>query len=122
MASLKERGKQLKSDLPLILRCLKDDQTPWYAKALAGSTVAYALSPIDLIPDFSPVLGYLDDLVILPLLVWLTLRCIPREVFDRCRKAAESGWEPKRRWMFAIPIILIWLAVLWLVIRTVWKL
>ena len=79
--NLKERATQLKSDIPAIWLCLKAKETPLAAKILAGLTVAYALSPIDLIPDFIPVLGYLDDLIILPVLVALTVKCIPSDVF-----------------------------------------
>ena len=71
--SLKERPKTLKKNIPAVFLALKDKETPILAKVLAGITVAYALSPIDLIPDFVPVLGYLDDVIILPLLIALTI-------------------------------------------------
>ena len=83
--SLKENARRLKADVPALALALRDEQTPLAAKLLAGLTVAYALSPIDLIPDFIPVLGYLDDLIILPAMVALTLRLVPTEVFERCR-------------------------------------
>lgn len=73
--------------------CLKSRDTPLAAKVLAGITVAYALSPIDLIPDFIPVLGYLDDVIILPALIALTIKFIPKDVFDRYRKEAEGIWK-----------------------------
>ena len=78
--NLKERAKQLKSDIPAVFLALKDDETPVLAKVLAFLTVAYALSPIDLIPDFIPVLGYLDDLLLLPTLAALTIKQIPLNV------------------------------------------
>ena len=77
--TLKDRAKQLKTDIPAVFLALRRRETPWYAKLLAGVTVGYALSPIDLIPDFIPVLGYLDDLILLPALVALTIRCVPAE-------------------------------------------
>ena len=92
---------------------LKRKETPWYAKVVAGLTVGYALSPIDLIPDFIPVLGYLDDLIILPALVALTVRMIPQEVMAQCRAEAEGMWsngKPKR-WYYALPIVLVWLLI-----------
>lgn len=86
--NLKERAKKLKTDIPAIFLALKDNETPIAAKLVAAVTVAYALSPIDLIPDFIPVLGYLDDVILLPALVALTVRLIPRK---RWRKTAS--WQ-----------------------------
>ena len=120
--NLKERAKQLKKDIPAVFLCLKSHETPIAAKILAGITVGYALSPIDLIPDFIPVLGYLDDILILPALVALTIHFIPADVWERSRAAAEglwSGGKPKR-WYYAIPIVLVWLLILWLIVRAIW--
>jgi len=72
----------------------KDPRTPWYAKWLAAGTLTYALSPIDLIPDFIPVLGYLDDMLILPFAVWLTIKLIPSEVLTDCRNVADQAAQP----------------------------
>ena len=108
--SLKERAKKLKTDVPAVFLALKDKKTPWYAKVFAAMTVAYALSPIDFIPDFIPLLGYLDDLIILPLMVSLTVKFIPKEIFADCRERAEGLWtdgKPKR-WYYAIPIVALW--------------
>lgn len=77
---LKEWAQNLKKDIPAIFLCLKDRDTPLIAKVFAGVTVAYALSPIDLVPDFIPVLGYLDDIILLPVLVVLTLKFIPEQI------------------------------------------
>lgn len=76
--NLQERAKKLKTDIPALFLALKDKDTPVLAKIFAWITVAYALSPIDLIPDFIPVLGYLDDVILLPTLVALTIKLIPR--------------------------------------------
>lgn len=117
--NLKERAKQLKIDIPALFLSLKSKETPVLAKIVAGITVAYALSPIDLIPDFIPVLGYLDDVIILPALIALTIKLIPGEIFGRFRKEAEGMWEngKPKRWYFAIPIIAVWVLVLWLILR-----
>lgn len=118
---LKARAKQLKTDIPAVFLALKKRETPWTAKVLAALTIGYALSPIDLIPDFIPVLGYLDDLIILPALVALTVRLIPAEVLAACRAEAEGLWnngKPKR-WYYAIPIVLLWLLVVFLVVRAI---
>lgn len=116
--TLKERAARLKADVPALLLALKDQETPLAAKVLAGITVALALSPVDLVPDFIPVLGYLDDVLLLPALVALTVRLIPRDVLARCHARAEGMWAngKPRRWFFAIPIVLIWLMVLALVL------
>ena len=119
--TLKDRAKQLKTDIPAVFLALWRRETPWYAKLLAGVTVGYALSPIDLIPDFIPVLGYLDDLILLPALVALTVRCVPAEVMDECRAQAEGMWssgKPKR-WYYALPIVLVWLLVAFLIVRAI---
>ena len=121
--SLKDRVKQLKTDIPAVFLALKRRETPWLAKLLAGVTVAYALSPIDLIPDFIPVLGYLDDLIILPAMVALTVRLIPAAVMEECRAQAAEIWQngKPKRWYYAVPIVLIWLLVVFLIVRAVVK-
>ena len=115
--SLKDRARSLKTDVPAVFLALKDKKTPWYAKVFAFLTVAYALSPIDLIPDFIPILGYLDDLIILPLLVALTVRFIPKDTFALYRERAQSLWadgKPKR-WYYALPIIFVWVFIAFLI-------
>lgn len=120
---LKARAKQLKRDIPAVFIAMKKKETPLIAKITAGITIVYALSPIDLIPDFIPVLGYLDDLIILPALVALTVRLIPTEVLDKCRAESEDMWadgKPKK-WYFAIPVVLFWLFIVYVVIRAILK-
>lgn len=119
--SLKERAKRLKSEIPAVYLALKDKQTPLHAKILAGITVGCALSPIDLIPDFIPVLGYLDDMLILPALAALTIRLIPPEVMERCRREAEGMWEngKPKRWYYAISIVVFWLLVAAVIVKAV---
>ena len=118
---LKQRAKQLKTDVPAVFLALGDRKTPWYAKGLALLTVAYALSPIDLIPDFIPVLGYLDDLIILPVLVALTVKCIPADVFAQYRERAQDLWADGKpqKWYYALPIVLIWVAVIALILLAI---
>ena len=116
---IKERAAMLKRDVPAAFLALKDGRTPVIAKILAGITVAYALSPVDLIPDFVPVLGYLDDVLLLPALIVLTVKLIPAEVLSDCRRQAEGLWAggKPRKWYFALPILLLWALIVWLVIR-----
>ena len=121
LMGLKERAKQLKIDIPAVFLALKAKETPMKAKIFAGITIAYALSPIDLIPDFIPVLGYLDDLILLPVLIALTVRLIPPELFAEYRIRAEGLWadgKPKK-WYYALPVAAIWLFVLYLIFRAV---
>lgn len=98
---------------------LKRKDTPVVAKIIAAVTVGYALSPIDLVPDFIPLIGYLDDVILLPGLIWLTIKLIPDEVWQQCKKDAENLWsegKPKR-WYYAIPIFAIYLLIILIIIR-----
>lgn len=113
----KEKLRQLAEDIPALCLAMKEKDTPFLAKILAGTAVIYALSPIDLIPDFIPVIGYLDDLILLPLLVALTLKLIPDETFERCREQARQMYQQgmKKHWYYMLPIILIWAILILLV-------
>ena len=118
---LRERAKKLKTDIPALFLALKDKDIPILAKVFAGITVAYALSPIDLVPDFIPVLGYLDDVILLPLLTTLTIKFIPKDILERNRKQAEGMWhegKPKK-WYYAIPIVLIWVLLIVLIFNAI---
>ncbi len=121
MMNVKEKVKELKTDIPAVFLALKDRETPWYAKMMAALTVGYALSPIDLVPDFIPVLGYLDDLILLPVLVAFTIKWIPQAVWERSKAASKGMWEEgkPKRWYFAIPIVLLWLLILWSVTKLI---
>jgi len=117
--NLKERAKKLKTDIPAVFLALQKKETPFLAKVLAGVTIGYALSPIDLIPDFIPILGYLDDIIILPALVALTVKLIPREIFLKCQTEAKDLWadgKPKK-WYYAAPIFILWSLILFLLVR-----
>ncbi|UCG00143.1 MAG: DUF1232 domain-containing protein [Spirochaetaceae bacterium] len=96
----------------------RDPRVPWYAKAFGALVLAYALSPIDLIPDFIPVLGYLDDMVLIPLGITLALKMIPREIMVECRRKAAvalSGKEVKT-WPVTAMIFILWLAIVGIVV------
>jgi len=118
---IKEKSIQFKKDIPVIYYALKNKETPMLAKILAGITVGYALSPIDLIPDFIPILGYLDDILILPVLISFTLKCIPREILETCRLEMEENKREatKKKWVYSIPIIIIWLILLYLISKVI---
>lgn len=115
--NLKARAQQIKEDFPVLLLALRKPETPPLAKLFAGITIAHLLSPIDLIPDFVPVLGYLDDLLLVPALIALTLRCIPTNVMAQCREEvmAQPMGMKRKKWYYAIPVLLIWaLFALWI--------
>ncbi|HNX29292.1 MAG TPA: DUF1232 domain-containing protein [Syntrophomonadaceae bacterium] len=118
--SIKEKADALKVYIPALFLAIKKPETPLAAKIAAGITVAYALSPIDIVPDFIPVLGYLDDLIILPLLAALAIKLIPDEIMERCKAEAEGLWiegNPEK-WKYAIPVIIIWTVI---ITAIVWK-
>lgn len=121
--NLKEKAKQLKNDVPAIYLTMKDERTPVTAKVAAFLTVAYFLSPIDLIPDFIPVIGYLDDVILLPLMIALTVKMIPEEVWKENRVKASGLWNDSKpqQWYYSIGIILIWLLIIYVIIRKIIK-
>ena len=117
LAEWRRRAAELKSDIFALYLAARDPRVPWYAKGLAVMVTAYAFSPIDLIPDFIPVLGYLDDLVLLPLGIALTLRLIPSAVWAECRARArvEAAGRSRAGWVAAGVIVMLWLLTLtWL--------
>lgn len=105
---LKGWARALKRDVIALQLAARDPRVPWYAKLLAAAVAAYALSPIDLIPDFIPVLGYLDDLIIVPAGIWLAIRLVPPTVMAEHR-AAAANIARQRSWAGAAAIIAIWL-------------
>lgn len=115
--NFKDRAQQLKKDIPAIFLAFKNKATPWYAKVLAILTISYALSPIDLIPDFIPVFGYLDDIIILPLLVAATIRLIPNDIIEECRIEAKQLWkaDKPKKWYYALPIVTVWILIIVLI-------
>ncbi len=118
LEKLRQRARELKREVFALFLASKHPRTPWYAKVLLIAIVAYAVSPIDLIPDFLPVIGLLDDVILLPLGIALALKMIPRAVIEECRaRVATSELEGSRLGRFgAIAIGAIWVALLALVI------
>ncbi len=117
---LKSWARTMKRDVMALYLAGRDPRVPWHAKAMALATAAYAFSPIDLIPDFVPVLGYVDDLIILPILIWLTVRLVPADVMMELRGEADrrlSDGRPRSA-AGAVFIGLIWLSAAALVRRT----
>ena len=119
----KQRVRDLKTETYAIYLAYKDSRVPWYAKILIAFVVAHTFSPIDLIPDFIPVLGYVDDLIIAPLGIALAIRMIPEEVMAECREAAQAamGQDKPTSWRAAVVIVAIWLLVAALVVVIVFR-
>ncbi|WP_316570114.1 YkvA family protein [Neobacillus sp. YIM B06451] len=119
MQKLKQWARQLKKQIMILYYAVRDPRMPWYARLVAAMVAAYALSPIDLIPDFIPVLGYLDDVILLPIGIWLALKLIPMEVRREAAQMAENAKRPVSK-LGAAVIILVWVvgiaaafAILW---------
>lgn len=113
LARWRERVRALREEVHALLLAYRDPRVPWHARLLVAAVVAYALSPIDLIPDFIPVLGYLDDLLLVPLGIALAARLVPPEVLAECRERARSG-EPvdaPLRWIAAAFVAALWTSV-----------
>jgi uncharacterized membrane protein YkvA (DUF1232 family) len=116
---LKQKAKSLKSKSYVLAFAYRDNRTSWYAKFMIVITLGYLLSPIDFIPDFTPILGYLDDLIILPLLITISIKLIPNQVLVESKEKAKQYFESKRKsaWWFAVMIILFWFTIVFLVAR-----
>ena len=109
----KQRARQLKRDTYALYLAYRDPRVPWHARLFAACVVGYAFSPIDLIPDFVPIVGYLDDLVLVPLGVVLALRMIPPAVWAECRAKSEQALRDGKpvSWVAAVVIVLVWLSL-----------
>jgi uncharacterized membrane protein YkvA (DUF1232 family) len=118
--NLKARARQLKAEVLALYLAARHPATPWYAKVIIAATVAYALSPIDLIPDFIPVLGLLDDLVVLPLGIAIAVKMVPAEVMAECReRALRQPPDGSRAGRFgAAVVVLLWLTLA--VVAAIW--
>ena len=113
LTELKQRVRHLKAETFALYLAARDPRTPWYAKFLVAGIVAYALSPIDLIPDFVPVLGYLDDLILIPIGIALAIKLVPHQVLAECRARAQKtiqNGKPVSRVAGAV-IVVIWLVL-----------
>ena len=123
MEKWKKRAKKLKTETYALFLAYKDPRTPWYAKVFIACVIAYALSPIDLIPDFIPILGLLDDLILLPIGVTIAIKMIPASVLKECRAIAEKTvhGKLKKKWSIGIIIVVIWLCLLSLLAITLGK-
>lgn len=117
---MKERAPQIKTFLPAVYLAAKSPKTPRKTKILAVCTAAYALSPIDLIPNFIPVLGYLDDLIILPTMITWTIHSMDKDLFSAFMEEAkvQRDTHSQKKWVYAIPTILIYLLIVYFILKT----
>jgi uncharacterized membrane protein YkvA (DUF1232 family) len=120
-SKLKQKSKQIIQNLSILYIAYKRKDVPIVAKIIAIIAIIYALSPLDLIPDFIPVLGYLDDLIILPLLIYLSIMIIPRNIFEECKKEAiETKIDGKyKKWYYGIPVIVIWVIIGTIIVKNI---
>ena len=118
MKTIKNKAKKLKQELVVLHLVYGNPQTPRTAKVLIVLVIGYALSPIDLIPDFIPVLGLLDDVILLPLGIYWAIRLIPKLVLEKSRIQAKTyQWNRKKNVLVGFSIILIWLAIAFIIIK-----
>lgn len=115
----KTKAKALKGEVHALSLAARDPRVPWYAKVFAAFIIGYALSPIDLIPDFLPVIGYLDDLVLIPAGIILLVKMIPRDLMEEFREKALShnGRLKRKHWLAAGVIVLIWIISIYIALR-----
>ena len=121
LKALREKARQVKIELIALSLAARDPRTPWYAKLIVAGCVAYALSPVDVVPDFIPVIGLIDDLIFIPVALALAVRFIPNEVLAECRSRAGEIAERRTSRVAAAVIIGLWIALaalgVWLVLR-----
>ncbi len=115
----KYRVQKLKREVYTIYFAYKDPRVPWYAKVFIACIVAYAFSPIDLIPDFIPILGYIDDLLLIPIGITIAIKMIPKIVFEEAQERARDTIEKPVSWIGAIIIVFMWLFTIILVVKFV---
>ena len=120
IARLKEQARRLKGEVHALVLAARHPRTPWYAKLFLAAIVAYALSPIDLIPDFIPVLGFMDEIVLLPLAIALAVKMIPAGVMAECRAQASQARPDASRAgrVGAVVVVLIWIILI--VLAAIW--
>ena len=125
LAKWKAAAQKLQQEVYVLALASRDPRTPWYAKLFVGGIVAYVLSPIDPIPDFIPVLGYVDELILVPFLIVTAMRMIPSAVLVDSRKKAEAHpFHLRKNWKGALIVLCVWIvavALLYMLVRALWR-
>lgn len=120
---MKEKAKKLKNEITAIYYAYQNPDVKLLPKIIIIFTVGYALSPIDLIPDFIPLLGYLDDLIIIPALITLSIKLLPNDIMDKARqKALQNPIQLKKNWFFAVLFILVWIIIIAVIVLSIVRL
>lgn len=115
---LKEKTKNIETDIYALYKAYRDPRVPWYVKLIILFLLGYFISPIDIIPDFIPVVGYIDDILIISLTIYLIIKLIPSEVFEDCRnKAICEPISVKSKWIVTFSIVIIWFIAIYIVLR-----
>lgn len=115
---LKEKTKNIETDIYALYKAYRDPRVPWYVKLIILFLLGYFISPIDIIPDFIPVVGYIDDILIISLTIYLIIKLIPSEVFEDCRnKAICEPISVKSKWIVTFLIVNIWFIAIYIVLR-----
>ena len=109
MSRFKDKTSQLNQQIGAMYIAMKRSDTPLYAKLACGLCVYYVLSPLDVIPDFIPVLGMVDDVVILPFLLWLAIKLMPVDIMEECITQAQNDWQTDNKKRYMIPVLVIWI-------------
>ena len=123
LEKLKKKATSIKQETTALYFAYRDPRTPWHARVFSALVVAYFLSPVDLVPDFIPILGYLDDLILVPLGITLALKMIPSEVLTDARKQAANPTNNKGTSVFVtIAIVICWFLVIYFIISTLIRL
>ena len=124
LKSWKVKSEKFKKEVYALYLASKHPRTPWYAKVLSILIIGYALSPIDLIPDFIPVVGYLDDLIIVPAGIALLIKIIPEDILEECRAKAEADLSKRKpkNWIAAFIIVLIRILAIYFILGLIWPL
>lgn len=117
LKNIKEKVRILKRETVVLVQALADKRTPFLAKFFAAVTVGYLLSPIDLIPDFIPVLGLLDDLILVPVIIRTTISLIPKPLLEELRAKAVNNQRLQKKWYYALPVILIYILIIFFLYR-----
>jgi uncharacterized membrane protein YkvA (DUF1232 family) len=118
----KHRAKLLKNEIRALYLAYGDRRVPWYAKVFMAAVIGYAISPVDLIPDFIPILGYLDDFIIVPAGIYIAIKMIPRGIMDEYReKAVSNPFSNRTKWVVAGVIISIWILLIFLAVKFIWQ-
>jgi uncharacterized membrane protein YkvA (DUF1232 family) len=118
---LKEKAEQITRNLSVLYIAYKRKDVPVMAKIIIMAAIVYALSPIDLIPDFIPVLGFLDDILILPALIYVSIKIIPKNILEACKKESEEMTidGKYKKWYYGIPVLIIWIIIGIIVLKNI---